>query len=181
MNNAKLAWRFGAAIAVVLGAAAQAQTGSNQPWLDSSLTPDRRAELAVGQMTRDEKLKLVFGYFATDADYKNNYKAPPEARYGSAGYVPGISRLGIPPQWQTDAGVGVATQGSAPDKRERTSLPSGIATAATWNPELAFKGGQMIGDLPELLLAHEGRPFAVLGMSAIGRNGSGIRRDRFRL
>jgi beta-glucosidase len=145
MNNAKLAWRFGAAIAVVLGAAAQAQTGSNQPWLDSSLTPDRRAELAVGQMTRDEKLKLVFGYFATDADYKNNYKAPPEARYGSAGYVPGIPRLGIPPQWQTDAGVGVATQGSAPDKRERTSLPSGIATAATWNPELAFKGGQMIG------------------------------------
>ena len=27
-------------------------------------------------MTRDEKLQLVFGYFATNADYKNNYKAP---------------------------------------------------------------------------------------------------------
>jgi beta-glucosidase len=66
-------------------------------------------------------------------------------RYGSAGYVPGIPRLGIGPQHETDAGVGVATQGGAAQKRERTSLPSGIATAATFNPDIAFKGGQMIG------------------------------------
>src|SRR5439155_17203149 len=67
------------------------------------------------------------------------------SRIGSAGYIPGIARLGIPAQYETDAGVGVATQGAAPQKRERTALPSGIATAATWNPELAFKGGRMIG------------------------------------
>src|SRR5207245_4332800 len=42
-------------------------------------------------------------------------------------------------------GVGVATQGAAPNKRERTALPSGIATAATWNPATAFQGGRMIG------------------------------------
>jgi beta-glucosidase len=53
--------------------------------------------------------------------------------------VPGIERLGIPAQFQTDAGVGVATQGGEPKKRERTSLPSGMATTATWNPELAFR------------------------------------------
>jgi beta-glucosidase len=29
--------------------------------------------------------------------------------------------------------------------RERTSLPSGLATAATWNPRLAYQGGAMIG------------------------------------
>ncbi len=47
---------------------------------------------------------------------------------------------------ETDAGVGVATQRESSDPYlERTSLPSGIATAATWNPELAFKGGAMIG------------------------------------
>ena len=105
-------------------------------------TPDQRAAAAVGKMTLDEKLSLVFGYFASDWQGKT----PPAAgRYGSAGYVPGIPRLGIVPQWETDAGVGVATQGGASVKRERTSLPSGIATAATWNPELAFKGGHMIG------------------------------------
>src|SRR4051812_8393929 len=145
MNKRMLALSMGAASALVLAAAAGAQGTSSRPWLDRSLSADRRAQLTVAQMTRDEKLQLVFGYFATNADYKNNYKAPAHARYGSAGYVPGIERLGIPAQWQTDAGVGVATQGAAPEKRERTSLPSGIATAATWNPDLAFKGGQMIG------------------------------------
>jgi beta-glucosidase len=93
-------------------------------------------------MTLDEKLSLVFGYFASDWQGK---KPPAEGRYGSAGYVPGIPRLGITPQWETDAGIGVATQGAATVKRERTALPSGIATAATWNPELAFSGGRMIG------------------------------------
>jgi beta-glucosidase len=114
-----------------------------QPWLNPALTADERTSLAVGQMTRDEKLTLVFGYFATD--FGSDYKAPKEGRYGSAGYVPGIPRLGIPPQWQTDAGIGVATQGGAQQKRERTALPSGMATTATWNPETAFAGGRMIG------------------------------------
>lgn len=105
-------------------------------------TADQRSADAVGNMTLDEKLSLVLGYFASDWQGK---KPPAAGRYGSAGYVPGIPRLGIVPQWETDAGVGVATQGGASVKRERTSLPSGIATAATWNPELAFKGGHMIG------------------------------------
>ena len=105
-------------------------------------SPDERAETAVAKMTQDEKLRLVFAFFASDWDGK---KPPAEAHYGSAGYVPGIPRLAIPPQFETDAGVGVATQGAATTKRERTSLPSGIATAATWNPQIAFQGGRMIG------------------------------------
>jgi beta-glucosidase len=104
--------------------------------------PDERAAAAVSKMTLDEKLQLVFGYFASDW---HGEKPPSDARYGSAGFVPGIPRLGIPPQYQTDAGVGVATQGGAAVKRERTALPSGIATAATWNSEIAFAGGRMIG------------------------------------
>lgn len=133
-------------LAAASAAPAQVQNAASaaaaRPWLDSSLDPDRRAELAVKQMTQDEKLSLVFGQFGSDWQGK---KPPAAAHYGSAGYVPGIARLGIPPQWQTDAGVGVATQGGAATKRERTSLPSGIATAATWNPDLAYRGGAMIG------------------------------------
>jgi len=113
------------------------------PWMDAKLSPDKRAELAVAAMTNDEKLVLVFGYFGTD--FGTRFKAHAEARAGSAGYVPGIPRLGIPAQWETDAGVGVATQGGAEHKRERTALPSGLATAATWNPATAFAGGAMIG------------------------------------
>jgi beta-glucosidase len=113
--------------------------------MNAKLNADQRADLIVAQMTQDEKLTLVFGYFGSNQE-KPKFTPSPEARMGSAGYIPGIPRLGVPPQWETDAGVGVATQRESSDPYlERTSLPSGIATAATWNPELAFKGGAMIG------------------------------------
>lgn len=115
-----------------------------RPWLDASLAPDERARLVLAQMTREEKLRLLSGYFGT-VRYDKNYKPPRRAREGSAGYVPGIPRLGIPPQWQTDAGLGVATQRAAKHKRERTPLPSGLALAASWNPDLAYRAGAMVG------------------------------------
>src|SRR5690242_7931069 len=117
----------------------------DRPWMDRSLSADARTQKLLAAMTEDEKLTLVFGYFGTDMQSKG-FTRPPAAREGSAGYVPGIERLGIPPQWETDAGIGVATQGAAKEKRLRTALPSGIATAATWNPALAEQGGAMIGD-----------------------------------
>ncbi|GAA0315419.1 beta-glucosidase [Sphingomonas oligophenolica] len=109
------------------------------------VSPDARAVALIAKMTRDEKLSLVFGYFGTDFPSKK-YLTPKGALPGSAGYVPGIPRLGIPAQWQTDAGVGVATQGGALKKRERTALPSGLATTASWNPAIGFAGGAMIGN-----------------------------------
>lgn len=118
---------------------------ADRPWLNPALSPDERARLAVGAMTTAEKLSLVFDYFGSmkpDA----SYRPPQAARMGSAGYVPGIARLGIPPQWVSDAGLGVATQRESSDAyRGRTALPSGLATAATWNPLLASRGGAMIG------------------------------------
>lgn len=123
---------------------AHAAPAAKKPWMNAALDADRRAELVLAQMTAAEKQTLVFGYFATDAPWKK-YVAPAEGRPGSGGYVPGIPRLGIPPQWETDAGIGVATQGGAKDKRGRTALPSGLATAATWDPELARRAGAMIG------------------------------------
>jgi beta-glucosidase len=133
-----------AAMVPAQSAGAAAAADAARPWLDSSLRPDARAELVLKAMTQKEKLSLVFGYFGSlksDA----SYVPPEEARMGSAGYVPGIPRLGIPPQWLTDAGLGVATQRESADAyRERTALPSGLATAATWNPLLARRGGAMI-------------------------------------
>ncbi len=113
------------------------------PWLDAKLSADKRADLALKAMTNDEKFTVIFGYFGSDM--KPKYTRHKDSLEASAGYVAGVPRLGIPGQWQTDAGVGVATQGSHQDLRPRTTLPSGIATAATWNPELAYKGGAMIG------------------------------------
>ncbi|MDB5455405.1 MAG: Beta-glucosidase [Caulobacter sp.] len=139
----------GAMLALMLGTASVAGIANAQvttrPWADPKLSADQRADLLVKAMTQDEKLTLVYGYFGSPQT-QPKFHPPAEARMGSAGYVPGIARLGLPPQWETDAGVGVATQRDSTDPyRERTSLPSGIATAATWNPDLAHKGGAMIG------------------------------------
>jgi len=111
---------------------------------DTTGTPAERAAQMVAQLTREEKLTLVKGYFGGDFP-PTEYVAHPDAIDGSAGFVPGIPRLGIPPQWETDAGLGVASQGTAKIKRPRTALPSGLATAATWDVELANQGGRMIG------------------------------------
>jgi len=102
---------------------------------------DRRAAELVGKMTVDEKIRTVFGYFATDFD---GHPPPAEGIPYSAGFVYGVPRLGLPNQYETDAGMGVATQ-RGPAPRERTSLPSGLAIAAGWDTELAFAGGAMIG------------------------------------
>jgi len=112
-------------------------------WLDRSASPDERASRLVSALTAEEKLTVVTGYFGIQKDY-NDYRFP-EARPQSAGLVRGVPRLGFTPQWQSDAGSGVATQGEAPPELERTVLPSGILTASTWDPALAERGGAMIG------------------------------------
>ncbi|NYT40276.1 glycoside hydrolase family 3 protein [Sphingomonas sp. R-74633] len=124
---------------------ATAQQAPAAPWMNAKASTDERVRLVLAQMTDEEKLTLVFGYFGTDFPPRNGYKAPAEARPGSAGYIPAIPRLSIPAQWQTDAGVGVATQGGAARKRGRTALPSGLATTASWDVNLAHAGGAMIG------------------------------------
>jgi len=113
-------------------------------WLDKQLSPDQRAELLVSALNQQDKLSLVTGYFGVQQAWNHyNFK---EARPQSAGYVPGVSRLGFTAQWQADAGSGVATQREAPPALERTLLPSGILTASTWDPPLAERGGAMIGN-----------------------------------
>ena len=125
--------------------AAPAAGAGARPWLDRALSADRRARLVLGAMSEREKLSLVLGDFGS-VMAQNGYRPPQAARMGSAGYVPGISRLGIPPQWISDAGLGVATQRASTDAyRERTALPSGLATAATWNVRVAQRGAAMIG------------------------------------
>jgi beta-glucosidase len=113
-------------------------------WLDKSRGPDERAALLVAAMTLEEKLTVVSSYFGVQEEW-NHYRFP-EARPQSAGLVRGVPRLRFPPQWQTDAGSGVGTQGQPPANLERTQLPSGLLTAATWNPALAERAGAMIGD-----------------------------------
>ena len=99
------------------------------PWMNKSLSPDRRADLILVQMTLDEKVSLLHGggwqmLFAGP-------DAPPSKSLGNAGYIPGIPRLGIPDLQMADAAVGVTH--SAAFGRYSTALPSCLAEAARWD------------------------------------------------
>lgn len=125
------------ALGVFLTTGAHAQTQSF-PWSDASLSPDRRADLVIGQMTLDEKLSLVHGHFP-----RVMKPGPPAGVPSSAGFIAGIPRLGLPDLRESDASLGVATAGRKDD--DAAALPSGMLLASTWNPDIAFAGGSMIG------------------------------------
>ena len=135
-----LAAMLSAALAVPV---VRADDGPPRPWMDRNLSADARARLALGAMHQDDKLKWVFAWFGSDFAPKHTTRHP-DALPQSAGYVPGTPRLGLPALFETDAGLGVASQ-AGQQARERTALPSGLATASTWDPQLAHAGGVMIG------------------------------------
>ncbi|TNE61038.1 MAG: glycosyl hydrolase [Alphaproteobacteria bacterium] len=103
--------------------------------------PVARAEATVAKMTLEEKVVLTHGImplpFGFDVDI-------PEEAIAGAGYVPGIARLGIPALTETDASLGVSYIGGIRGDGA-TALPSGVAMASSWNPDLMARGGAMIG------------------------------------
>jgi beta-glucosidase len=115
------------------------------------MPPEARAKAALAAMTLNEKLRLVFGYsdqaLTEIAKVPDDIVSPELKTYvvshlvkGSAGFVPGVPRLGIPDQTQTDASMGVRNS-FIPS----TALPSSLATAASFDPEVPRAGGRMIG------------------------------------
>src|ERR1700733_1407652 len=123
------------------------QPGSAMPWMNAVLSPQQRADLLQAQMSRDEELILVMGYWGTRGSIYSRAipkNIQPLLR-GTSGYVPGIPRLGIPPLIETDAGLGIANGNYLRPGDEATALPSGMLMASTWDPDTAFLAGSMIG------------------------------------
>ncbi len=105
------------------------------------VSPEQRARDLNRQLTDDERMTLILGNFAMPWQDK----PIPEGAIPSAGYVRGVPRLGIPALYETDASLGVANPGGYRQGDRSTALPSGMALAATFNPDIAFAGGAMIG------------------------------------
>ena len=99
-------------------------------------------------MTQDEELQLVMGYFGVKGGSVFSKSAPKDMQpllRNTAGFVPGVARLGIPSLVESDAGVGIANSGHVRPGDEATALTSGLMMAATWNPDLAFSAGSVLG------------------------------------
>ena len=120
------------ALLVWIGAASLLPAEERPLYLDPSQPREARVEDLLGRLTLEEKVSLLHGdsYFTTAA----------------------VPRLGIPRRWLSDGPHGVR-EDIGPDSWKAaghtddfsTCMPAGIALAATWNPALAQKEGEAIG------------------------------------
>ena len=115
---------------------------ANRPWMDKTLSPDRRADLVLQEMTLDEKIALLHGN-GMPGWPRSVPGANPYLGNGGAGFVLGVPRLGIPIIQMSDAAYGVRS--GAENGRYSTALPSNVASAASWDTQAACAYGSLIG------------------------------------
>jgi len=125
----------GLALAIAT-ASVHASAQQATPAASTNESPDARATRLIAAMTLDEKISLLHGHFPRMMRVLPADVAP------SGGYFPGVPRLGIPALRETDASLGVAENGASGN--DATALPSGMSLAATWNPDIARRGGTMV-------------------------------------
>ena len=110
------------------------------PWMNTSLSPDERADLVLKEMTLDEKVALLHGVGMPTDDPVTPENA---ASNRGVGYDVGVPRLGIPGIDMGDAAYGVRSSGV--NGRYATALPANVAAAASWDPDAAYTYGKLIG------------------------------------
>jgi len=101
--------------------------------------PDQKAARLEAQMTDAERIGLLSAIMpiplaGVEVDI------PPGVPF-TAGYVPGIARLGVPPQLSTDASLGVVNPGQLRMGDVATAMPSGLSLASSFDPILAERVG----------------------------------------
>jgi len=125
----------GAAVAalVITAVPSTAATAVDEPWMDTALSPDDRADLLLQAMTLEEKVELLTG---------DQGDAP------VAFYNAGIERLGIPELRMADATGGIGARGwLLPDTADTaTQMPVNLALAATWDPQRARDYAGVVAD-----------------------------------
>ena len=110
------------------------------PWMNTSLSPDERADLVLKELTLDEKIALLHGVGMPTDDPVTPQNA---ASNRGVGYTQGVPRLGIPGIDMSDAAYGVRSSGA--NGRYSTALPANVAAAASWDTDAAYEYGALIG------------------------------------
>ena len=110
-------------------------------WQEAGLSADEKADKVLKAMTEEEKFAWLSGPMAIPLDDETL----PDGAIGSAAYYPGIPRLGIPAMQQSDASLGITALGDVRPGDNATALASGLLLAATFNPEMAERTGEMVG------------------------------------
>ncbi|MDR3413856.1 MAG: glycoside hydrolase family 3 N-terminal domain-containing protein [Formivibrio sp.] len=138
-------------------------TASVNPWMDKTLTPEKRALLLVSSMTLEQKEQQLTG--------ANPEILPDLPQCYGARHVTGIAALNIPTFRITNGPVGLGQNDCVdpslaggtnpyaaytdPSSAKATALPSAIAAAASFDPTVAGSYGTLIGTEMGNLALHE--------------------------
>jgi len=108
---------------------------------------DHWAAETEARMTDEERFSLIHGFMALKLPgFGSKAEAPwPSDVVPGAGYIPGVPRLGVPSLRETDASLGVTNPMGVRPGDTATALPSSLALGASFNPELAYRGGNLVG------------------------------------
>src|SRR5262245_1058389 len=133
-----------AAVALSVRRPATAQTKSPRLAMPS---PDEIARETEQKMTDDERFSLIVSLIGAvpSIGVPRDGRLPEAVSNMSAGYTPGIPRLGIPALQSSDASMGVTNPGYRPDDKGATAFPASIVVGSSFNPQLARDGGAAIG------------------------------------
>lgn len=134
------------------------------PWMNTNLSAEERTELLLDEMTMEQKIQQIAISRFNENDtgetvvinkggtskYQNGEFAPegtlPGCEWQDTGrQIKGIEELGIPTVRMTNGGTGVKG-GSCGNDPEATGLPSTPALAATFNKELNYEAGRILGE-----------------------------------
>ena len=124
----------------VISAGRAQSNGKTHAWMNTNLSPDERASLAVEAMTLDEKVQMLHGTGMVGLSPMSPLAVHSN---GGAGYVVEIPRLSIPALQMSDAAYGVRMSGE--NGRYSTALPSCVGGAASWDLQAGFEYGALIG------------------------------------
>jgi len=108
---------------------------------------EAKAKEVEAQMTDDERFSMLISVFGPVADIgvPRDPRIPADVINTSAGYTPGVPRLGVPALQSSDASMGVTNPGYRPHDEGATAFPALILAGSTFNPELSQEGGAAIG------------------------------------
>src|SRR5215467_13739930 len=113
----------------------------------SETAADLRAREVEEQMTDEERFSLIISLLGAvpSLGVPRDERIPEDVNNMSAGYTPGVPRLGIPAIQASDASMGVTNPGYRPEDLGATAFPASIMIGASFNPKLAREGGAAIG------------------------------------
>jgi beta-glucosidase len=106
--------------------------------------PDVRARQVESEMTDDERFSLLVSVMGANTLLPVRDTRIPDDVPMSAGYVPGVPRLGVPALLMSDASLGVTNPGYRTGDTA-TAFPAALALGAGFNPALARTAGEALG------------------------------------